>query len=63
MPEGNQIEWLPILTQLGEKTIARIFDRSPDIQTAILEARENFQKAEEEARVLRNKGHENDEPS
>lgn len=58
MPET--IEWLPILAELGEKTISRILDKSPDIKTAILEARENFQKAEEEAEALRKKGHEND---
>jgi len=57
---SNNIEWLPILTELGEATIARIFDKSPDIQSAILEAGENFKKAEEEAEALRRQGHEND---
>jgi hypothetical protein len=56
MPDNT--EWLPILTELGEKEVARILDRSPDIQSAILEARENFQKAEEEADALKRKGHE-----
>lgn len=56
MPED--IEWLPILTELGEKTIARILDKSPDVKSAILEARENFQKAEDEADALLKKGHE-----
>lgn len=57
----NQIEWLPILTGLGEKAVARIFDKSPDVQSAILEAHENFVKAEQEAKDLRKLGHENDE--
>lgn len=56
MPE--KIEWLPILAELGEKTVARILDKSPDIQSAILEARKNFQKAEEEADALKKMGHE-----
>lgn len=54
----DKIEWLPILTELGEKELARIFDKSPDIQTAILEARESFQKAEQEADALKKMGHE-----
>ena len=56
MPE--QIEWLPILAQLGEGVVARIIENSPDIQSAILEARANFVKAEEEAEALKKKGHE-----
>ena len=56
----DQIEWLPILAELGEKTIARIFDKSPDVQSAILEARENFKRAVDEAEALKRKGHEND---
>lgn len=58
MPE--KIEWLPILMALGEKQIARILDKSPDVKSAILEARENFTKAEEEAEALKRKGHESD---
>lgn len=52
------IEWLPILTELGEKEVARIFDKSPDIQSAILAARENFQQAEQEADALKQMGRE-----
>lgn len=54
---SDKIQWLPILAELGEKEIARILDKSPDIQSAILEARENFKKAEEEADALRKMGH------
>jgi len=57
---AKTIEWLPILTELGEREVARIFDKSPDIQSAILEARENFQEAENEAGELKKMGHEND---
>jgi len=56
---SNAIQWLPILAQLGEEEVARILDRSPDIQTAILEARKNFQQAGDEADELRKLGHEN----
>lgn len=58
MPEANKIEWLPILMELGEKTVARILDRSPDVATALKEAHENFVAAEAEAKALREKGHE-----
>lgn len=58
MPDN--IEWLPILAELGEKTVARIFDKSPDVQSAILEAQENFKQAVDEAEALKRKGHEND---
>lgn len=54
----DKIEWLPILSELGEEIVARILDKSPDIQSAILEARENFTKLGEEATELRHKGHE-----
>lgn len=61
MPENaSPILWLPILAELGEKTVARIFDKSPDIQSAILEARENFQAAQREADDLKKLGHENE---
>lgn len=55
---SDKIEWLPILAELGEKTVARILDKSPDVKSALLAARENFQKAEEEADALKKKGHE-----
>lgn len=55
---SDKILWLPILAELGEKTVARIIEKSPDIQSAILEARENFKKAEEEADALKKMGHE-----
>lgn len=59
MPEENKvILWLPILMELGESTLARIFDKSPDIKAAILEAKENFEKAEQEADDLKNLGDE-----
>ena len=58
MPE--KIEWIPILTELGEDVVARIIDKSPDVKSALLEARENFTKAEEEADALRRKGRENE---
>lgn len=57
---SDAIEWLPILTELGEEEIARILDKSPDIQSAILEAKENFDKAVDEAEALRRMGHEDD---
>jgi len=53
----DKIEWLPILTVLGEETLARIFDKSPDIQAAILDAHKNFVAAEKEADELRQMGH------
>lgn len=56
----DQMEWLPILAELGEKTVGRIIEKSPDVKSAILAARENFVKAEEEAKALRGRGHEND---
>ena len=58
MPEVDKILWIPILSELGEEAVARILDHSPDIQSAILDARENFKKAEEEADALLKKGHE-----
>lgn len=58
MPETNKLEWLPILTELGEETIARILDKSPDVKSAILAAKENFDKAVDEADALKRKGHE-----
>lgn len=60
MPETNKTLWLPILAELGEDVIARIFDKSPDVKSAILEARENFKKAEDEANDLRKLGHESE---
>jgi hypothetical protein len=56
--EADKILWIPILTELGEKMVARIIEKSPDIQSAILEARENFKRAEEEADELKKMGHE-----
>lgn len=55
---ADKILWLPILMDLGEDIVARIMDKSPDTATAILEARENFKKAEDEANDLRKLGHE-----
>lgn len=55
---SDKIEWIPILVDLGEAEVARILDKSPDAKTAIMEARENFKKAEEEGEALRRKGHE-----
>lgn len=54
----DKILWLPILAQLGEDVVARIIENSPDIQSAILEARANFIEAEKEADALKRKGHE-----
>jgi hypothetical protein len=54
----NKIEWLPILTELGEATVARIIEKSPDIKTAILTAREEFETAEKEVDELKKMGHE-----
>lgn len=54
---ADKFEWLPILTRLGEETLARILDNSPDIQSAILEAHQNFEAAEKEAEELRKRGH------
>lgn len=56
----DKIEWLPILMKLGEDIVARIMDKSPDTAAAILAARENFEKAEDEAKALRRLGHENE---
>jgi len=58
---SDAILWLPILAALGEKEVARILDKSPDVQSALLAAKENFDKAAEEADALARKGHENDE--
>lgn len=60
MSDGKKIEWVPILAALGEETVARILEKSPDIQTAILEAHKNFEAAESEADDLKKLGHEND---
>ena len=57
---SEKIQWLPILAELGEATVARIIEKSPDIQSAILEARKNFAAAEIEADELSKLGHEND---
>lgn len=57
MSNGNKILWLPILTELGEDVVARLIDKSPDVKSAILEAKENFDKAVEEGEALKNKGH------
>lgn len=57
-PEADKILLLPILAELGETTVARILDRSPDVLSAIMEAHENFKKAEEEADALLKRGHE-----
>lgn len=54
----NAIEWLPILAELGEEELARILDKSPDVKSAILAAKENADKAVEEAEALKKKGHE-----
>lgn len=54
----NKIEWLPILTELGEEEVARIMDSSPDTATAILEAHANFDQAVVEADALKKLGHE-----
>ena len=61
MSNANPILWLPILTELGEDIVARILDESPDVVSALLEARANFLAAEDEAEALRHEGHENDE--
>jgi hypothetical protein len=58
---SDVIKWLPILAELGEEAVARIIEKSPDVQSAILEARENFEKAEEEAAELKKLGHEDEE--
>jgi len=55
---SDKILWLPILTELGEDVVARIIEKSPDIQAAILQGREEFQKAKEEADALKKMGHE-----
>lgn len=55
---SDNIEWLPILAELGEKTVARILDKSPDVKSALLEAKDNFDKAVDEADALKRKGHE-----
>lgn len=55
---SNQIEWLPILTALGEEELARILDKSPDVASALLEAHANFQQAQRDAADLRREGHE-----
>ena len=57
MSTPNKLLWIPIIVELGESTVGRIFDKSPDVKSALMEAKENFDKAEEEARALRSKGH------
>lgn len=54
---ASKLEWLPILVELGEDVVTRLLDKSPDAASAIAEARENFQRAEEEAEALRSEGH------
>jgi len=56
----SKVEWIPILTELGEETIARILDKSPDAKAAILAAHENFDKAVQDADALEKKGHESE---
>jgi hypothetical protein len=58
---SKAIQWLPILAELGEEAVARIIEKSPDVESAILAARENFTKAEQEAKDLRKLGHEDDQ--
>jgi hypothetical protein len=58
---SDKVNWLPILAELGEEAVARILDKSPDVQSAIMEARENFTKGEQEAKDLRKLGHEGEE--
>lgn len=60
MSNPNPILWLPILAELGEDVVARILDKSPDTASAILEAKKNFELAEEEAEALRRRGHEDE---
>ena len=60
MPET--IQWLPILTELGEDVVARIIENSPDIQSAILQARTEFTTGEREADALHKLGHEEGQP-
>lgn len=54
---GNKLDWIPILTELGEDIVARVIDRSPDIKAALLEAKANFNSAVDEGEALRKKGH------
>ena len=54
---SDSIQWLPILTELGEDIVGRILDKSPDVKSALLEAQENFRLAENEAQALKKKGH------
>lgn len=55
MSNGSKILWIPIITELGEDIIARLLDKSPDVKTAILEAKDNFDKAVEEGEALKDK--------
>jgi hypothetical protein len=57
----ENVLWIPILTALGEETVSRILDNSPDVQSALLEAHADFDAAETEARALRGKGHEGEQ--
>lgn len=57
----DKIQWLPILTELGEGFVARLVESSPDIQAAILAARDEFKNAQSEGEALKKKGHENDQ--
>lgn len=56
----DKIQWLPILTELGEEEVARIIEKSPDIKSAILKARKDFKTAETEAADLEKLGHESE---
>jgi hypothetical protein len=59
---SEKVEWLPILAELGESVVARIIENSPDVKSAILAGRENFQAAGKEADELGKMGHEEEEP-
>lgn len=63
MSDAKAIQWLPILMELGEDVLARILDKSPNIKSAILEARENFQAAQKEGQDLKDMGHTVTEPN
>lgn len=56
----DKLEWIPILTELGEDIVARIIEKSPDAKSALLKAKADFEAAEKEAGDLRRKGHENE---
>lgn len=57
---GDKFLWIPILVELGEDVVARIIDRSPDVASALKEAKANFDVAVTEGEDLRRKGHENE---